>query len=142
MVNALSPEQVRTKRAEIAAAFPGAVSKLTPLQRLLKWSVAERMSRTISPLSELTVAEWLDNRIKEETPEGLRAAMRVEPADGRLAAHYGRALTRFALQFRTNPDDAQRARSEAEFQSRRALELSPNDEEVKVLCSEVARLLH
>ena len=139
-MNALSPEQVKAKRAEIAAALPGPVSTLTPLQRLLKWSVAERMNRTISPLSELTMAEWLDNRIREGTLESLRAAMRVDPGNGRLAAHYGRALAVFAVD-ELNADNARRARSEAEFQSRRALELSPNDAEVKDLCLDVARLL-
>ena len=77
----LAPEQVRASREKIAAKFLGPSSKLTPLQRFLKWSVSDRRSRTISPFSQLTVSEWLENRIKEGTVEGLRAAMQVDPGE-------------------------------------------------------------
>lgn len=35
------------------------------LAHKLKWSVADGRSRTISPLSELTVPQWIENRIKD-----------------------------------------------------------------------------
>ncbi len=38
----LAPEQVIASRAKIAAKFSGPSSKLTPLQRFLKWSVSDR----------------------------------------------------------------------------------------------------
>src|SRR4029453_6195183 len=49
----LTPEQVRASWEKIAAKFLGPSSKLTPLQRLMKWSVADRRSRTISPFSRV-----------------------------------------------------------------------------------------
>ncbi len=63
----------------------------------MKWSVSDRRSRTISPFSQVTVSEWLENRIKEGTVEGLRAAMQVDPANARITAHLGRCLADKAL---------------------------------------------
>ena len=63
----LTPDQVKATREKIAAKFEGPSSELTPLQRFLKWSVSGARSRTISPFSELTVPEWIENRIKEGT---------------------------------------------------------------------------
>ena len=39
---ALTPDQVKATRDKIAVKFPGPSSKLTPLQRFLKWSVSDR----------------------------------------------------------------------------------------------------
>jgi len=63
-----------------------------------------------------------------------------------LAAYFGRALAAFALEKGIDPNEARRARAEADFQTRRALKLvSQNDEinndEVNKLRAEVARLL-
>src|SRR6266480_3175977 len=88
----LTPEQVRASWEKIVAKFSGPSSKLTPLQRFMEWSVADRRNRTISPFSQVTVSEWLENRIKEGTVEGLRAAMQVDPANARVTAHVGRRL--------------------------------------------------
>src|SRR2546430_6228067 len=41
----LTPEQVRASWEKIAAKFSRPASKLTPLQRFMKWSVADRTSR-------------------------------------------------------------------------------------------------
>ena len=62
----LTPEQVRASREKIAAKFSTPSSKLTPLQQFLKWSVSDRRSRTISPFSQVTVSEWLENRSRRE----------------------------------------------------------------------------
>ena len=114
-------------------------SGLTPLQRLLKWSVSDRRSRTISPFSQVTVSEWLENRIKEGTVEGLRAAMQVDPANARVTAHLGRRLADQALKQDSDPDEARRARGEADFLTSRALKLAPDNDEVKKLRDEEAR---
>jgi len=53
----LAPEQVRASREKIAAKFLEPFSKLTSLQRFMKWSVADRGSRTISSFSQVTVSE-------------------------------------------------------------------------------------
>ena len=129
----LTPEQVRASREKIAAKFLAPSSKLTPLQRLMKWSVSDRRSRTISPFSQVTVSEWLENRIKEGTIEGLRAAMQVDPANARVTAHLGRRLADQALKQDSDPDEARRARGEADFLTSRALKLAPDNDEVKKL---------
>ena len=84
---ALTPDQVKAMRDKIAVKFPGSSSQLTPLQRFLKWSVSGTRTRTISPLSDLAVADWVKNRIQEGTLDDLRAPMLVDPANAQLAAH-------------------------------------------------------
>ena len=110
-------------------------------EQLLKWSVSEPRWRSLSPFSKRTVADWVEDRIKEGSPNGLRAAMLVYPADARLAAYFGRALAAFALEKGIDPDEARRARAEADFQTRRALKLANKNDEVNKVCAEVATLL-
>ena len=137
----LTPEQIRASLEKIASKFLGRSSKMTPLQRFLKWSVSDRRSRTISPLSQVTVPEWLENRIKEGTVKGLRAAIQVDPANARVTAHLGRRLADQALEQGTDPDEARRARGEADFLTSRAVKLAPDNDEVKQLHYEVIKLL-
>jgi hypothetical protein len=137
----LTPEQVRASRERIAAKFLGSSSKLTPLQRFLKWRVSDRGSRTISPFSQITIPEWLENRIKEGTIEALRAALQVDPGNTRVTAHLGRRLADHAREQDVDPDEARRARGEADFLTRRAVKLAPDNEEVKKLRDEVVKLL-
>ncbi len=141
----LTPEQIRASLDKIAAKFSRPASKLTPLQRFLKWSVSDRRSRTISPLSQVTVSEWLENRIKEGTVEGLRAAMQVDPGNARITAHLGRRLADVAVKQDpgedSDPDEARRARGEANFLTSRAVKLAPDNDEVKKLRDEVVKLL-
>jgi hypothetical protein len=117
ILNILNPGQVRATREYLAAKFAGPSSALTPLQQLLKWSVSEPRLRSLSPFSKCTVADWVEDRIKEGSPNGLRAAIMVYPADARLAAYFGRALAGFALEKGIDPDEARRARAEADFTS-------------------------
>ena len=137
----LTPEQVRASRDKIAAKFLRPSSKLTPLQRVMEWSVSDRRSRTISPLSQITLPEWVENRLTEGTIEGLRAAMQVDPENVRITAHLGRRLADQALKEGSDPDEAQRARGEANFLTSRALKIAPDSDEVKKLRDEVVKLL-
>ena len=98
--------------------------------------------RTISPFSKLTVPEWIENRIKEGTLESLRAAIQVDPANARLIAHFGLALANLAFAEETNPDVGRRALAEADYQTRRAVNLAPDNDEVKNLRAEVVKLLN
>jgi WD domain, G-beta repeat len=139
---ALTPDQVKATRDKIAVKFPGPPWQLTPLQRFLKWSVSDRTQRTISPFSKLTVPEWIENRIKESTLESLRAAIQMDPANARLIAHFGLALTNLAVAEKTNPDDARRARAEADYQTHRAVKLASENDEVKKLRTKVVKLLN
>jgi WD domain, G-beta repeat len=137
----LTPEQVRACLEKIAAKFARVSSELTPLQRFLKWSVSDPRTRTISSCSQITVSEWLENTIKEGTVEGLRTALQVDPANARVTAHLGQRLADEALKQGGDPDEAQRARGEADFLTSRALRLAPNNDEVKKLLKEVIKLL-
>ena len=137
----LPSNKVRATREKIAAMFERQFSELTPVERLLKWSVSDPGQRTISPFSKLTVPEWIENRITEGTLDGLRTAVQVDPLNARLAAHYGRRLADYAMAKDTDPDGGRRARVDADFQMRRALKLAPGDEEIKKLRSEVTKQL-
>jgi hypothetical protein len=128
-------------REKIATKFLRAASKLTPLQRFMEWSVSDRRSRAISPFSQVTVSEWLENRISDGTVEGLRAALQVDPANARVTAYLGRRLADNALKQDRDPDEARRARGEADFLTSRAQKLAPDSEEVKRLRDEVVKLL-
>ena len=137
----LASEQVRQSGEKIAAKFAGPSSKLTPLQRIMKWSVSDHRSRTISPFSQVTVSEWLENRIKGRTVEGLRVALEVDPANARVTAHLGRLLADQAPKQGSDPDEARRARGEADFLTSRAVKLAPDNDEIKKLRDEVVKLL-
>jgi len=67
--------------------------------------------------------------------------MQVYPANARLTAHLGQRLADQALETRTDPDAARRAKAEADFQTRRAMKLAPENDEVKKLRAEVVKLL-
>ena len=140
-VKLLAPEEVLASWKKIAAKFSGSNSKLTSLQRFMKWSVSDRGSRTISPFTLVTVSEWLENRMKEGTVEGLQAAMKLDPVNARVTAHLGRHLADQALKQGSDPDEARRTRGEADFLTSRALKLAPENDEVKKLRDEVIKLL-
>jgi WD40 repeat protein len=137
ILNVLTPEQVNATFRKIATKFSAPSLNLTPLQRFMKWSVSDRRSRTTSPFSELTVAEWVEHRINDGALEGLQAATQVDPENARVAAHFGRCLADYALANATDPELGRRARGEADFQTRRALKLAPYNTEVKNLRAKV-----
>jgi WD40 repeat protein len=137
----LSPEQVRVSREKVAAKFSTQPSKFTRVQRLMLWSVSDHRTRTISPFSQLTVSEWLENRIREGTVEGLRTALQVDAADARVTAYLGRCLADYAPKQASDPDEARRDRGEADFLTSRAVKLAPDNDEVKKLRDEVVKLL-
>ncbi len=83
----------------------------------------------------------MENRIKEGTVEGLRAALQVDPVNARITAHLGRRLADQALNKESDPDEARRARGEADFLTSRAQKLAHNNEEVEKLRDEVITLL-
>src|SRR5208282_965113 len=136
------PDQVSVIKEKIAAKFERQSSGLTPVARLLKWSVADPRRRTISPFAKLTVPEWIENRIKEGTFESLRLAIQIDPANARLIAHFGLALAKLAVAETTDPNVARRARAEADYQTHRAVKLAPDNDEVKDLRAKVVKLLN
>jgi hypothetical protein len=67
--------------------------------------------------------------------------MQVDPVNARVTAHLGRRLADQAFNKESVPDEARRARGEADFLTSRAEKLAPNNEEVKKLRDEVVKLL-
>ena len=133
---------IRKLPKDALAACQRQSSELTPVERLLKWSVADPRRRTISPFSQLKVPEWIENRATEGTLNGLRTAVQLDPANARLLAHFGLALAKLAIAEKTDPDDARRARAEADYQTHRALKLDSDNDEVRKLRMEVVKLLN
>jgi hypothetical protein len=78
-----------------------------------------------------TGGEWIENRLKEGTIESLRAAIQMDPANAHLIAHFGLALANLAVAEKTDPAEAWRARAEADYQTRRAVKLASDNDEVK-----------
>jgi hypothetical protein len=142
ILNVLTYEQVNETRRRIAARFPESASEFTPLQRCLQWSVSDPRKRSLSPFSKRTVSPWVEERINEGALDGLRAAILVDPANMRLAAHFGRRLADYALEKGADAAMARRDRAEADFQTRRALQLDPENDEVKKLRGQVVKLLN
>jgi dipeptidyl aminopeptidase/acylaminoacyl peptidase len=124
ILNTLTSDQVKEKRAKILATLGRSSSLLTPLEQFLKWSVSDRRSRTVSPFSNLTVPEWIKNRVKEGTLEGLRWAIQLEPADGQIATTFGKILADQAPKAGADSDEARRFRAQANFQAYRASQLN------------------
>lgn len=67
--------------------------------------------------------------------------MQFDPANARVTARLGRRLADQALKQGSDPDEAQRARGEADFLTSRAVKLAPDGDEVKKLREQVVELL-
>ena len=65
----------------------------------------------------------------------------MDAANAGLAAHFGQRLAYYVLEKGTDAAEVRRDRAEADFQTRRALKLAPENDEVKTLRAEVVRLL-
>jgi hypothetical protein len=71
----------------------------------------------------------VNKTIKDGTLDNLRAAMLVDPVNARLVAHFGMALANRAVAKKADPDDARRARTEADYQTGRAVKLASDNDE-------------
>jgi len=100
--------------------------------RVAKWFFAERASRTISPYSATTFAEYVRGCIDENTLASLQEAVRLSPTNALATARLAKLV--LAQDAKENP----RQVGEADFYSRRAVELAPNEAEVLRIRSEVA----
>jgi WD40 repeat protein len=102
--------------------------------RWARWMCSDRGTRTISPLSKVTVPEYVELRIDENTLESLREAVLLSPTNGLAFARLARAA---AAQ---DPGENPRRLAEADFYSRHAVKLSPNETEVLRIRGEVEHL--
>jgi WD40 repeat protein len=96
-----------------------------------RWFLADANSRTLSPFSSVTVPEYIQRRIEENTLESLREATLLGPTNGL-------AFARLAVQVLAQSDrDNPRRVGEADFYSRYALKLAPQDAEVAKIRSRI-----
>jgi hypothetical protein len=59
----------------------------------------------------------LENRIKEGRLESSQAAIQMDPANSRLIAHFGLGIANLSVAEKAHPDNARRARVEADYQT-------------------------
>lgn len=88
----------------------------------VRWFLGNRAARTISPFSAITIPEFLQQCIEENTLDSLEEAVRLAPTNAL-------ALARLAHQILAQTENHKRF-SEVDCLSRRAVELSRNDPEV------------
>jgi WD40 repeat protein/serine/threonine protein kinase len=103
--------------------------------RWATWFFADRSTRSISPFSSLTVPEYVQRRIEENTLESLQEAVQLSPTNGLTFARL--AWRVLEQDEKDNPGRV----GEADFLSRRAVGLSPNDPEVRRVRSEIVMSL-
>jgi hypothetical protein len=96
-----------------------------------RWFFADRSTRTISPFSSLTVPEYVQRRIQEDTLDGLNEAVRLEPTNGLAFARLAKQV------LAQNDKDNPRREAEADLLSRRAVKLAPQDAEVTRIRMEI-----
>ena len=101
--------------------------------RWAKWFCTDPADRTISPLSSITVPEYVQRRIQENKLESLQEAVRLAPTNGLAFARLAKQV--LAQSEKDNP----RRIGEADFFSRYALKCSPNDPEVQQIRGEIVR---
>ena len=96
----------------------------------VNWFFADRSTRAISPNSAVTLPEYIRGRIQQDTLESLHEAIW-------LSSTNGLAVARLALRTAQAPIQNSRHAEEADFYSKRALKLSPDNPEVKTIRAEV-----
>jgi len=93
--------------------------------RWARWFFADGASRTISPSSAITVSEYVKRRIEENTRESLQEATFLSATNALAFARLAQQLTA------TNRTVRAREFEDAEWFSRYATNLAPNDPEVQ-----------
>jgi hypothetical protein len=89
--------------------------------RWAKWFFANPATRTISPSSAITVPEYVQRRIHDNTPDNLREALSLSPDNGLALARLG--LDVFAQPTAAFPRHA----GEAAWYSLRAMKFAPHE---------------
>ena len=99
--------------------------------RWARWFFAHPIARSISPWSDMPTADYVQRRVDEGTLNSLREAIRIDPTNGLAVARLAERI------FRQDARENSRKAGEADFLSRRALQFSPNDPEVRRIRSEI-----
>jgi WD40 repeat protein len=91
-------EAVGTRRFDQAGALlpasaleiPPGLTPDAPFVRFAGWFMSKGEARTIAPGSTRTLREWVDDRLREDTPESLKEAYGALPGDKRVLAAMAR----------------------------------------------------
>lgn len=94
------------------------------LVKWAKWFVADRATRSISPLSRTSVPQYVNRLLALNSVTSLREAVRMSPTNSLALGHLALAI------LEQDPQRNPRPLSEADFYSRRAVAFGPNDSEV------------
>ncbi len=92
--------------------------------RWAQWYFADLDSRPLTPFTTTTVPEYVQQRLQENRLAGLYEALRLEPTNGLVMARLAGHL------LEQDPRDNPRQAGEADYFSRRALTLAPDEPEV------------
>lgn len=107
--------------------------------RWARWFFAEGATRTLSPLSEVTVPEYVQRRVAENTLQSLEEATCLSPANALAFARRAQALDwslhHHVFHFRPPAD----APSNADWFSRYATNLAPSDPEIRLIRESIAQ---
>lgn len=120
----VSPEQLWNLREQLTAG-----EGTDFYMRWAKWFFAPSATRALSPSSPITVPEYVQRRIEEDTLESLREAVSLAPTNAVALARLGRATVA------QNEGVDPRKNGESDALIRWAMELAPD--EPHVLCAHV-----
>jgi tetratricopeptide (TPR) repeat protein len=107
---------------------------LRPLGNGWVGSLADRETRLISPSALVTVADYVERRIEDDSLESLTQVLRIAPLNPQILSRLGRKLM-IADSTRVTQQDR------AEWLTRLALELAPEDPSVWWLRADVLQAL-
>jgi len=93
--------------------------------RFTAWYLSRDNNRPFSPGSSMTVADYIASRIEQNTVESLREALQLSPTNATAFARLALAL------LVEKPSSTSRQMAEADWSSRHALELSPENAEAR-----------
>jgi len=106
--------------------------------RWARWFFADSASRTIALFSETTVAGYVQRRIEDNTRESLLEATLLS---GTNALAFARRAENLSVPFKLGPHFARAIPEDAEWFSRYATNLAPNDREVRQIRKTVVETL-
>jgi hypothetical protein len=79
-------EDTKIDRAEVLQQIRQKLNESAPDDWVVwgRWFLADSLTRTVSPYSRITVVEYLEHRLQENTPESLAEAERLALGDPKL----------------------------------------------------------
>jgi hypothetical protein len=108
-----------------------------PYARWARWFFGDSARRSISPSSDMTVPEYVQRRIEDNTRESLQEATLLCATN---ALAFGRLAAKLSTS-RSGPHKARTVPEDADWFSRYATNLVPNDPEIRQIRESVVKKL-